>query len=208
MERVLDVYARPYDERFPVLCFDEQPCFLIGDAMAPVPMEPGRVAKQDDEYQRFGSCALLLAVEPRTGRRCAKVCARRTAEEYTAFMQDLERAYPEAVQITLVQDNLNTHHGGSFYKWMPPEQAHRLAGRFEWVFTPIHASWLNMAELEFSALQRQCLNRRIPSLQRLSSEVEAWVTARSRAGITLNWQFSTQVARRTLRSHYEAIRVN
>lgn len=207
MERVLDVYTRPYDERFPVLCFDEQPCFLIGDVLAPVPMEPGRVAKEDYEYQRFGSCALLLAVEPRTGRRFVKVCARRTAEEYTAFMQDLERAYPEAVQITLVQDNLNTHHGGSFYKWMSPQQAHQLVGRFEWIYTPKHASWLNMAELEFSALQRQCLNRRIPSLERLRSEVEAWVAARERAGVTLNWQFSTQVARRTLRPHYEAIRI-
>ena len=129
----------PYDERLPVLCFDEQPCFLIGDTLAPVPMEPGRVAKQDYEYERFGSGAVLLAVEPRTGRRFVKVCARRTAEEYTAFMQELERAYPEAVQITLVQDNLNTHHGGSFYKWMPPDQAHRLVGRFEWIYTPKHA---------------------------------------------------------------------
>nr|WP_233218924.1 IS630 family transposase [Deinococcus arcticus] len=208
MERVLDVYARPYDERFPVLCFDEQPCFLIGDVLAPVPMEPGRVAKEDYEYLRFGSCALLLAVEPRTGRRFVKVCARRTAEEYTAFMQDLERAYPVAVQITLVQDNLNTHHGGSFYKWMNPQQAHQLVGRFEWIYTPKHASWLNMAELEFSALQRQCLNRRIASLERLRSEVEAWVAARERAGATLSWQFSTQVARRTLQPHYEAIRIN
>lgn len=208
MERVLDVYTRPYDESRPVLCFDEQPCFLIGDVMTPVPMEPGRVAKQDYEYQRFGSCALLLAVEPRTGRRFAKMCTRRTAEEYTAFMQELERAYPEAVQLTLVQDNLNTHHGGSFYKFMSPEQAHRLVGRFEWVYTPKHASWLNMAELEFSALQRQCLDRRIPSLERLSSEVEAWVTARERAGITLNWQFSIQDARRSLGRHYDAIRIN
>lgn len=178
MERVLDIYTRPYDTSRPVLCFDEQACFLIGDVMTPVPMEPGRVAKEDYEYQRFGSCALLLAVEPRTGRRFVKVCARRTAEEYTAFMRELEQAYPEAVQITLVQDNPNTHHGGSFYKFMSPQAAHRLVGRFEWVYTPKHASWLNMAELEFSALQRQCLDRRIPSLERLSSEVEAWVAAR------------------------------
>lgn len=207
MERILDVYTRPYDERFPVLCFDEQPCFLIGDVLAPVPREPGRVAKEDYEYQRYGSGAVLLAVEPLTGRRLVKVCARRTAEEYTVFMQDLERAYPQAVQITLVQDNLNTHHGGSFYKWMTPQQAHRLVGRFEWIYTPKHASWLNMAELEFSALQRQCLNRRIHSLERLRSEVEAWVAARSEASLTLNWQFSTQVARRTLTRHYEAIRI-
>lgn len=104
MERVLDVYARPYDEQFPVLCFDEQPCFLIGDVLAPGPSEPGRVAKEDYEYRRFGSCAVLLAVEPKTGRRFAKVCARRTAEEYTAFMQDLERASSAAIQITLVQE--------------------------------------------------------------------------------------------------------
>ncbi|RJF69134.1 IS630 family transposase [Deinococcus cavernae] len=204
MERVLDVYALPYDERFPVLCFDEQPCFLIGDVMAPVPMEPGRVAKEDYEYRRFGSCAVLLAVEPKTGRRFAKVCAR---QEYTAFMEDLERAYPAAVQITLLQDNLNTHHGGSFYKFMAPQAAHRLVGRFESVYTPKHASWLNRAELEFSALQQQCLNRRIPTLEQLRSEVEAWVAARERAGVTLNGQFSTQVARRTLGRHYEAIHI-
>ena len=100
MERVLDVYMRPYDEQNPVLCFDEQPCFLIGDKLAPVPMEPGRVAKQDYEYERFGSGAILLAVEPRTGRRFVKVCARRTAEEYTAFMQELQQAYPDATQIS------------------------------------------------------------------------------------------------------------
>lgn len=122
MERVLDIYMRPYDASNPVLCFDEQPCFLIGDKLAPVPMEPGKVAKQDYEYERFGSAVVLLAVEPRTGRRFVKVCERRTAKEYTEFMQELERAYPEARRITVIQDNLNTHHGGSFYKWMVTAQ--------------------------------------------------------------------------------------
>lgn len=208
MERVLDVYMGPYDEQNPVLCFDEQPCFLIGDKLAPVPMEPGKVARQDDEYERFGSAVVLLAVEPLTGRRFVKVCARRTAQEYTAFMQQLEWAYPQAARITIIQDNLNTHHGGSFYKWLLPEAAHRLANRFEWIYTPKHASWLNMAELEFSARQRQCLKRRSATLERLRDEVESWVSARNAAGVKINWQFSTQDARRSFGRHYQAIRIN
>ena len=208
MERVLDIYMRPYDASNPVLCFDEQPCFLIGDKLAPVPMEPGKVAKQDYEYERFGSAVVLLAVEPRTGRRFVKVCERRTAKEYTEFMQELERAYPEARRITVIQDNLNTHHGGSFYKWMEPGAAPQLVSRLEWIYTPKHASWLNMAELEFSALQRQCLNRRIPTVERLRDEVETWVRARDTAQLKLNWQFSVQDARRSFGRQYKTIRNN
>lgn len=208
MERVLDVYARPYDAKRPVLCFDERPCFLIGDVLCPVPVEPGKVAKEDYMYEKFGSCCVLFAVEPLSGRRFVQVCERRTALEYAAFMQQVEQAYPEAEQITLVQDNLNTHHGGSFYKVTTPAQAHRLVSRFEWIYTPKHASWLNMAELEFSALSRQCLNRRIASRERLSEEVSAWVEERARQAVKLTWQFSTETARTKLARHYDAVRIN
>lgn len=208
MERVLDVYARPYDPLSPVLCFDERPCFLIGDVICPVPAEPGKVAKEDFMYEKLGSCALLFAIEPLTGRRFAKVCAQRTAAEYTAFMREVAAAYPHAQSITLVQDNLNTHHGGSFYKFMEPAAAHRLVGRFDWVYTPKHASWLNMAELEFSALSRQCLDRRIASEERLRQEVIAWVTQREAAKVKLVWQFTVDRARTTLQNSYESIRIN
>lgn len=208
MERVLDVYARPYDSQRPVICFDERPCFLIGDVIVPVPPEPGQVAKEDFMYEKFGSCAVLVAVEPLTGRRWVRVCAQRTAQEYTAFMQEVERAYPEADQITLVQDNLNTHHGGSFYKFMDPAAAHHLVGRFEWVYTPKHASWLNMVELEFSAMSRQCLDRRIAAQDELRSEVETWIKAREAQQVILNWQFSVQAARSKFARHYQTIRIN
>lgn len=204
MECVLEVYARPYDSHHPVLCFDERPCFLIGDGIVPIPVEPGKVAKEDFMYEKLGSCAVLLAVEPLTGRRFVKVCEHRTAQEYAAFMQELEQAYPQAVQITLVQDNLNTHHGGSFYKVVQPKEAYRLVNRFEWVYTPKHASWLNMTELEFSALSRQCLDRRIPTLDQLRSEVLAWVQERQCLGIRLHWQFSLESARTKLQRHYES----
>ena len=208
MERVLDVYARPYDPKRPVLCFDERPCFLIGDVLVPVPVEPGKLAKEDYMYEKFGSCVVLLAIEPLTGRRFVKVRSQRTAAEYTEFMREVEQAYPDAVQITLLQDNLNTHHGGSFYKFHSPEEAHRLVGRFEWVYTPKHASWLNMAEIEFSALSRQCLNRRIPTEEQLRVEVEPWAQEREHLGIRIEWQFSTETARTKLKRRYDKIKIN
>ncbi|WP_168733505.1 transposase [Deinococcus sp. Arct2-2] len=159
-------------------------------------------------YEKCGSCGVLLAVEPLTGRRCVHVTTPRTAQEYSAFMTEVEAAYPEADQITLVQDNLNTHHGGSFSTFMTPEAAHRLVGRFEWVCTPKHASWLTMAELEFSALSRQCLNRRRPSEERLRAEVIPWVEQRDRAKVKLVWQFTVHAARTKFSRHYESVRIN
>lgn len=208
MERVLDVYARPYDAKRPVLNFDERPCFLIGDVICPVPVEPGKVAKEDYMYEKLGCCSVLFAVEPLTGRRFVEICERRTAAEYAAFKQKVIEAYPEAECVTFIEDNLNTHCGGSFYKVMTPEQAHQWVRRCEWVFTPKHASWLNMAEIEFSAMSRQCLNRRISSIETLRSEVETWVAERERLGIKLEWQFSVHTARTKLKRHYDNIRIN
>lgn len=208
MEVVLDVYARPYDPKHPVLCFDERPCFLIGNVLIPVPVEPGRVAKEDYMYEKFGSCCVLFAVEPLTGRRFVQVCERRTSAEYAAFMQEVEQAYPEAEEITVVQNNLNTHHGGSFYKVNTPEEAHRLVRRFEMIYTPKHASWLNMAEIEFSAMSRQCLDRRLPSIEQLREEVETWVAERERLNVKPNWQFSVVTARSKFKRHYDSIKIN
>ena len=191
-----------------MLCFDERPCFLIGDVLIPVPLEQGKVAKEDYMYEKFGSCCVLFAVEPLTGRRFVQVCERRTAVEYAAFMQHVEQAYPEAERITIVQDNLNTHHGGSFYKVNSPVEAHRLVRRFEWVFTPKHASWLNMAEIEFSAMSRQCLDRRLSTIDRLRDEVLAWVEERQHLSVKLNWQFSIETARSKFKRHYDAIKIN
>lgn len=208
MERVLAVYARPYDPKRPVLCFDERPCFLIDDVIVPVAMAAGKVAKEDYSYEKRGSCAVLFAFEPLTGKRFVTVCQRRTAKEYSSFMQQLAHSYPKAQQITLVQDNLNTHHGGSFYRHLQPEQARDLETCFEWVYTPKHASWLNMAELELSAMSRQCLDRRIGSEALLRQEVTAWVAAREAAEVVVNWQFSIQDARCKFKRHYDSVRIN
>ena len=206
MEQVLALYARPYDPKRPVVCFDERPCFLIGDVVVPIPMSAGNSKREDYHYTKHGSCALLMAFEPLTGRRWAKVYDRRTAKEYTQFTQYLSKQFPEAEQIELVQDNLNTHQGGSFYAHLPPENAFTLCERFEMHFTPKGASWLNMIEIEFSALARQCLNRRIPTQEQLEHEVLAWVKDRNAKRITLNWQFSIQSARDTFERHYQRCR--
>ena len=144
MEAVLKLYAQPYNPKRPVICFDERPCFLIGDVVVPLPMQARKPKRQDYHYSKHGSCALLMAFEPLTGRRWAKVYERRTAKEYTAFMQHLSAQFPEAEQLELVQDNLNTHQGGSFYAHLPPEDAFALSQRFAMHFTPKGASWLNM----------------------------------------------------------------
>jgi hypothetical protein len=202
MERLLAVYARPYDPAYPVVCFDERPCFLIGDTLVPVVMQPGQVRKQHYEYEKLGSCALLCAIEPLTGRRLGQVHARRTKREYTLFCQALAAAYPDATKIRLVQDNLNTHTASSFYEHLPADAAFALAERFEFIYTPKTASWLNMIECEFSVISRLCLNRRIPTQDQLSHEVLALLTERSAKRIRINWQFSIQAARTKLNTHY------
>ncbi|MGH1339881.1 MAG: IS630 family transposase, partial [Aureispira sp.] len=161
MECILQLYERAYTPDFPVVCFDERPCFLIGNTMEGIQMQTGKVAKENYAYSKHGSCCVLAAIEPLTGKRLAHIRKRRTKKEFTIFMQNLARLYPEAQKIIVVLDNLNTHNFGSFYEHMTAEQASALAQRFEFVFTPKSASWLNMIEIEFSALSRQCLNRRI-----------------------------------------------
>jgi hypothetical protein len=206
MEKVLRLYALPYDPKRPVICFDERPCFLIGDVVIPVPMRSGKPKREDYHYSKHGSCALFMAFEPHTGRRWAKVYDRRTTKEYSHFMQHLSEQFSDAEVIELVQDNLNTHQGGSFYAHLNPEEAFALAQRFEMHFTPKGASWLNMIEIEFSALSRQCLDRRIPCQRQLEREVLAWLDERNAKGITVTWQFSIQAARDKLERHYQKCR--
>jgi hypothetical protein len=169
MEQILWLYALAYDPDYPVVCFDERPCFLIGDRVEPIAMAEGTVRKEHYAYVKNGACALLAAIEPLTGRRLGQVHRFRTRREFTLFRQALAALYPDAIKIRLVLDNLNTHTFGAFYACLPADEALALAQRFEFWYTPKSASWLNMIEIEFSALARLCLNRRIPTIEKLGS---------------------------------------
>jgi hypothetical protein len=205
MEHVLWVYSQAYDPAYPVVCFDERPCFLIGEVLAPRPFQTGQVAKEHYAYTKHGSCALLGAVEPLTGKRLALVYPQRTKKEYALFCQAIIARWPDAHTIRLVQDNLNTHNASAFYEHLPAAEAFAMAQKFEFVYTPKSASWLNMIEIEFSAIARDCLDRRIPTIEKLTSEVLAIVGERDAKRIKLNWQFSIPVARRKMNSHYRQV---
>lgn len=205
MEKLLWLYALPYDEHYPVVCFDERPCFLIGDVVEPLSMQSGKVAKQHHAYAKNGSCALLAAIEPLTGKRKATVYERRTKKEYALFMKALAACYPEAIKIRLVQDNLNTHNASSFYEHFSAEEAFELSERFEFYYTPKSGSWLNMIEIEFSALVKQCLDRHIPTQEQLSQEIDAIIKERNDKQIKINWQFSIEAARNKLSSAYPKV---
>jgi hypothetical protein len=205
MEQVLDIYERPYDPDFPVVCFDERPCQLLGDVLMPIPMKPGRVERQDYEYERNGTCVVLMAVEPLAGCRISKVTAQRTKKDYAIFMRSLAASYPDAEKIVLIQDNLNTHNPSSFYETFPAAEAFALAQRFEMVYTPKKASWLNMAEIELSALSKQCLDRRIAEMQTLAAEVNSWAKRRNRLKAGISWNFTKSDARNKLSRFYDTI---
>jgi hypothetical protein len=202
MEDVLDIYEQPYDSKHPVLCFDERPCQLIGDAIVPIPIKPGSPKKEHYEYVRNGTCCIFMAFEPHKGKRFVRVKERRTMVDYADFMKMLANQYPEAEAIRLVQDNLNTHTAGSFYEALPPENAFTLAKRFEYHYTPKKGSWLNMAEIELSALSKQCLDRRIADMKKLSDEVGSWERDRNEIGVTVRWRFNKDKARVKLQRHY------
>lgn len=205
LEKILWLYAQPYNHKRPVVCFDERPCFLIGDVVDPLPMQPGQARREHYSYEKNGSCNLLMAIEPLTGQRIATVQEHRTALEFTLFCQQLADAYPEADKICLVLDNLNTHKIASFYNHLPADEAFALGQRFEFWHTPKSASWLNMIEIEFSAIARLCLHRRIPTLAKLKTEVLSLVKKRVVEGIKIKWQFSIEVAREKLNSSYKKI---
>lgn len=206
MEQVLDIYERPYDPRRPVVCFDERPCQLLGHVLMPIPMKPGRVEREDYHYTRNGTCVVLMAVEPLAGRRTVKVTQQKTKKDYAQFMRALSASYPEAERIILVQDNLNTHNPSSFYEAFPAAEAFALAQRFEMVYTPKKASWLNMAEIELSALSKQCLDRRIAEMRTLTSEVNSWTKRRNRLKIAIRWNFTKNNAREKFNRFYDTIK--
>jgi len=208
MEQLLWLYGLPYDPQHPVVCFDERPCFLIGDHVEPVAMQSGRVRKEHYAYEKNGSAALLAAIEPLTGVRVAQVYSQRTGLEYTRCCQAIAAAFPDAVKIRLIQDNLNTHKPGSFYAHLPAAEAFALAQRFEFYYTPKSASWLNQIEIEFAALAKQCLHRRIPDEATLRREVLALVQERHDKRIQIHWQFSVEKARVKLKSRYEEVRAD
>jgi DDE superfamily endonuclease len=203
MEDILDLYEHPYDRRRPVICFDERPCQLLGDVLMPIPMKPGRAKRHDYEYERKGTCCILLAFEPLRGWRFVQVRKQRTAVDYAAFMQELvETYYPTVDRIQLVQDNLNTHTPGAFYHALAPQEAFEWANKFTLHYTPIKGSWLNMAEIELSALARQCLDRRIGDMETLEKEAMIWSSRRNRARKTARWKFTKNDARRKLQKKY------
>jgi hypothetical protein len=209
MEDVLDVYERPADPKVARLCFDERPCQLLSDVITPLPMQPRRERKEDYEYERHGTCVLLLAYDLDRGTRCLQVRKQRTKADYADFMDWLVSThYAATTKIQVVQDNLNTHTHGAFYEHLPAERAHDLKNTLEFHFTPKHGSWLNMAEIELSVLVRQCLDRRIASREELEREAFAWQNERNDATVKVAWTFTTPKARLKFQRHYKKLNSN
>ena len=206
MEDVLHLYSLPYDEKRPVICFDELPVQLLGEVVAPLPMQKSKPQRLDYEYERGGVASLLVAFEPLTGKRLVETSKQRTKADYCRFQKQVVASWPKADKVVLVQDNLNTHNASSFYENLPPAEAFILAQRFEFHYTPKKGSWLNIAELELSALSRICLRRRIASIEKLDREVQAIVKERNELPIKVEWQFSISQAREKLSRHYEKVK--
>lgn len=205
MEDVLEVYRRPYDSRFPVVCMDEKPYQLLGETRPPLPMEPGSVRKEDNEYIRNGTCSIFIFTEPLSGWRYAEASKRRTKKDWAYQIKNLlESYYPLAEKVVLVMDNLNTHTISSLYEAFPAPVALSLAKRLEIHYTPKHGSWLNIAEIELSAMSAQCLKRRIGDMAFLSQEISAWQSDRNQMTKSVDWQFTTDDARIKLKSLYPA----
>ena len=206
MEDVLDVYHRPYDPKRPVVCVDETFKQLIGETREPLSMRPGSVERVDYVYTRNGVASLFLACEPLAGWRTIAIAEHRRRVDWAAFIRSLlEGRYRDAERVVLVMDQLNTHSPASLYEAFPPEEAKRLAERIEIHHTPKHGSWLNMAEIELSALTRQCLSRRIARADTLQRQIGAWVDRRNAGPTRIRWQFATQDARIKLRTLYPSL---
>ena len=208
MEDVLDVYELPLDEKRPVIGFDEKPCQLIGDVLVPInptpatATKPAQVKRTDSNYQRNGTANLFGWVEPLTGKRDVWVTQRRTATDYAHALRRISAAFPDAEVIVFVQDNLNTHTKAALYQTFEPQEANALAKRFEFHYTPKHGSWLNVQELEWSALERQALDQRIGDKERLERLVKHWLTEREKRTVKIDWQFTSADARLKLKRLY------
>lgn len=204
MENVLDIYKRPYSKEFPVVCMDESPKQLIAETRVTEGLKDG-TKLIDFEYSRKGVCNIFMANEPLAGKRIVKITERKTKKDWAVFIEEIAQQYKEAEKITLVMDNLNTHSASSFYEAFSPEKAKKLWDRFEFVFTPKHGSWLNMAEIELNVLNGQCLNRRIDTIDKVKQEVEHWCEYRNNRSAKINWQFSTENSRIKLKKLYPSI---
>lgn len=206
MENILDVYKRPYDEQFPVVCMDESSKQLIKETRAPIPAKPGESARYDTEYERNGTCNIFIHSEPLTGKRKVKITDHRTKIAWAHFVKEMvDVDYPMAKKIILVMDNLNTHVGSSLYEAFEPVEAKRILDKVEFHYTPKHGSWLNIAEIELSHLNRQCLDRRIADKETIIREVTAWNTQRNKQSTVVNWQFTTADARIKLKRLYPVL---
>ena len=208
MEDVLEVYKLPYDPKRPLICMDEMPKQLLADKQDPFPCQAGQPARQDYGYERHGVADLFMIFEPLAGKRFVEVTEKRRKLEWATVMKQVSDVlYPQAEKIIVVLDNLNTHTPSAFYENFEPEEARRLVERFEFHFTPKHGSWLNMAEIELSALVRQCLDRRLPDIETLTDEVQAWQQQRNDEVVKVLWQFTTSDARTKLRHLYPKIQM-
>jgi len=206
MEDVLAVYTRPHDPNRPLVCLDETSKQLVGETREPIPGAPGRPARYDYEYKRNGVANLFMLFAPLEGWRHVKPTERRTAVDYAHVLKELSDVhFSRAETIVLVQDNLNTHAPSSLYEAFAPDEARRIAERFEWHYTPKHGSWLNMAEAELSILARQCLARRIPDLETLEKQVAAWLQQRNKHHVKADWRFTNQDARIKLKNLYPVL---
>ena len=206
MEDVLEVYKLPYDPQRPLICMDEMPKQLLADEREPLACQAGKPARQDFEYQRNGVADLFMLFEPLQGKRFVEITEQRRKIEWATIMKKVaDELYPHADKIVVVLDNLNTHTPSAFYETFAPEEARRLVERFEFHFTPKHGSWLNMAEIELSALARQCLSRRIGTQEELEREVQAWQHGRNEEATTVNWRFTTADARIKLKRLYPSL---
>ena len=206
MEDVLEVYTRPYDASYPLVCMDETSIQHIKEVRLPIPPSPGRTACYDTEYERNGVSNLFIFFEPLAGTRYINITDRRTAIDWAYQIQELvDIRYPDAAKIVLVMDNLNTHAGASLYKAFPPQEARRIFSRLEIHYTPKHGSWLNMAEIELSILSKQCFGRRIPDQQTLRQETGAWAARRNACSSSMEWRFTTENARVKLKRLYPSL---
>jgi hypothetical protein len=206
MEKVLDIYKKPYSKTFPVICMDESPKQSIEEARPSTKIKPGQEARVDYEYIRHGVVNIFMANEPLTGKRFVEVTKFKKKQDWAVFIRRVaDEWYPYAEKIILVMDNFKTHVASAFYETYEPAEAKRLWDRFEFVYTPKHGSWLNMAEIELHVLNGQCLNRHISSMEKIQSEVEAWQTARNNKNSKIKWQFTNKEARRKLRRLYPSL---
>ncbi len=206
MEDVLATYALPYDSAVPVLCLDEASKQLLGEVATPLPTRPGQPQCVDYEYERLGVCSEFIVCEPLTGWRHVKVTERRTKKDWAECVRDLVNVhYPQARKIRLVLDNLNTHTGASLYETFPPPEARRILEKLEFHYTPKHASWLNMAEIEIGIMNRQCLDRRIDSIVEIGKEIAAWEKERNQRKARIHWTFTIAAARRKMKKLYPSI---